>query len=121
MTHEATIRDIEAQRCALINAGDIDGAAVLHATDYQHVHGTGAVTDLDATMGRFRAQHRTIERGELTVRVWGEAAVLMGEQHNRLARPDGTEAIMSGVVTQVLRLEVGTWRFASFQMTLLPA
>jgi len=65
-----------------------------------------------------RAPYKGATRGELTIRVIGDVAIMTGRLVNRLGSPDGSERTVAGQVIQVLRrCEDGGWRFVSFQMT----
>jgi ketosteroid isomerase-like protein len=65
-----------------------------------------------------RAPYKGSSRGELTIRLIGDVAIVTGRLTNRLGSPDGSERTVSGQVIQVLRrCEDGAWRFVSFQMT----
>ncbi len=119
MTPEEPIREVERLRCALINTLDLAQLGTLLASDYRHVHANGAVTDAAETLRRIAAQPRQVTRGGLSVRVWGDAAVLIGEQRSRMRPPDAPEYDMRGIVTQVLRREGGRWQFTSFHLTTL--
>ena len=119
MNDEDAIRRVELRRCARINALDLTALAVLLTDDYRHVHANGAVTDRAETLRRIAAQPRHVGRGELSLRAWGDAAILVGVQHSRMTPPDGPAWVMRGIVTQVLRRERQGWRFASFHLTAL--
>ena len=118
VTDEQAILDLEKRRCDLINAGDIDGIGVLLAEGYQHVHVTGAITGRSETLDRFRATPRRIVRGELTARVLGDAAVLVGTLDNHIPTAGGPDRMMRGVAMQLLRRSGSSWLFEPFQLTL---
>ncbi len=65
-----------------------------------------------------RQAYLDMARGELTIRMVGDVAIMTGRLTNRLGSEDGTERVVEGMVTQVLRrCDDGQWRFVSFQMT----
>lgn len=119
MNDEDAVWDVEQRRCVLINALDLGTLGTLLADDYRHVHANGTVTDKPETLRRIAAQPRHVERGEVSVRVWGDMAILIGEQHSRMTPPDAPEWLMRGIVTQVLRRECQDWLFVSFHLTTL--
>ena len=119
MTDEQAVREVEQLRCALVNGRRIDELAGLLADDYRHVHANGAMTGKAETLDRFRAAPRTIRRGDLLVRVWGDTAAILGPQDSLMAETTAPGRTMCGTVTQVLRRDGPAWRFVLFQLTLL--
>lgn len=115
----ALILDAESRRQAALIAVDMMALDRLFADDLVHVHGSAVVHDKAGILAYIQSRRafRAIERGPLTVRVFGEAAVITGRMTNHLTH-DGHPAVLSGMVTQVLRREAGDWRFVSFQFTM---
>lgn len=116
----AEILAVEERRCRALVAVDVATLADLYDDSIVHVHAPGLVHDktqlLDHVSGR--KAYLGISRGALRIRVIGDVAVMTGRIVNRLSSPDGTERIVAGPVTQVLRrCTDGAWRFVSFQMT----
>lgn len=99
---------LEQRRIDAIGAADAAALTELLTDDYQHVHANGLVQELGDYVPAITAEKRTFRRGELAVRVYGDAAVLTGEQINIF--PD-RESIV--VVTQVAARAGDIWRFAS--------
>jgi len=65
-----------------------------------------------------RQAYRDINRGDLTIRLIDDVAIVTGRITNRLGSQDGSERVLAGQVIQVLRrCEDRQWRFVSFQMT----
>ncbi len=79
---EDDLRALDALRCAAISDGDLEVLATLLADDLRHVHVTGAVQDKDAYLAALERRPRRAQRGELTVRVEGDVAVMSGIQCN---------------------------------------
>ena len=119
MTDEQAVLDVERRRCELINAGRIDEVGALLAEGYQHVHATGAITGRFETLDRFRAKPRRIVRGDLTVRLLGDTAVLVGTMDNHIPTAGGPDRVTHGMAMQVLRRAGSSWLFEAFQLTLL--
>ena len=73
---------------------------------------TGKIDDLAGHIEAITLRPRTPERGPLSIRCYGDAAVIIGEQMNK------TEGKMTvGVAQQVAIKQNGRWRFVSTQMT----
>jgi hypothetical protein len=114
---QAQIVDLERRRCEAITRADEKVLNSILAEDYIHVHGTGRVDSKKAFISNIIAHPRRTERGELTVRVYGNVAVATGEQFNYLPAADGQVKRTNNYVTQVLRWGNGHWLFVSFQLT----
>ncbi len=110
---------LEHQRCIAIGTADVAVLEKLLADDYVHVHGTAKVDDKTGFIAGIKQRPRVTERGELTIRVYGDTAVITGEQINRMQTPQG-ERIVSNYVTQVALKTRNGWRYVSFQLTPKP-
>lgn len=104
--------DLERQRCAAIGAADGDALRALLTPDYTHVHMTAKIDDADGHIEAIVARPRGVERGPITVRLYGDAAVLIGEQTNIVGDQRST-----GVAQQLAVRQDGRWRFAAMQLT----
>ncbi len=113
----------EQERCEAITHGDAHKLGELLAEDYVHIHGTGKVDSKAGFIANIVEHPRRTERGELTVRVYGQIAVVTGEQYNYLpsAAEPTTPVRTTNYVTQVVRYSDGRWQFISFQLTPIPA
>jgi ketosteroid isomerase-like protein len=111
------LRDLEETRCAAISSGDVDALGALLSDDYLHVHMTGRVDDRAGHVAGVAARPRRTSRGELTVRTWGDVAVLTGELTNHMAMPDGSTREMRAYCHEVAVRRDATWRFVSIQLT----
>lgn len=121
-TAEAQINALEQRRLAALK--DRDGAtleAVL-ADDYMHVHGTGKVEDRPTFIKGMLARPRQSERGPLKTRIYGDVAVIIGEQTNLTKNADGSPAPPQHyMATQIVRRAKDGWRYVSMQVTPLKA
>jgi len=116
----AEILDVEKRRCRALLDVDMETLDDLYDESIIHIHAPGLVHDKTQLMDHVsgRRAYLEISRGELAIRVIGDVAVMTGRVVNRLSSPDGSERIVAGPVTQVLRrCDDGAWRFISFQMT----
>ena len=113
----------EQERCDAISHGDAHKLGQLLADDYVHIHGTGKVDSKAGFIANIVEHPRRTERGELTVRLYGEVAVVTGEQYNYMTGPEPTAppSRSTNYVTQVVRHWKGRWQFVSFQLTPIPA
>ncbi|MFF2370536.1 nuclear transport factor 2 family protein [Agromyces sp. NPDC058110] len=115
---------LEAERQRALIGGDLETLARIFDDRLVHIHAPGVVHDkamLLEHVGTRRA-YRSIERGDLEIRVIGDVAIVTGPIVNELANPDGSMRTQHGVVTQVVvRGASGksdaAWRFVSFQLT----
>ena len=116
----AAILEVEERRQQALLDVDIATLQDLYDDTLIHTHAPG-VTHTKAQLLEHvatRAPYKGAARGELTIRVIGDAAIMTGRLINRLGSPDGTERTVAGQVIQVLRrCDDGAWRFVSFQMT----
>lgn len=116
MTVEAVL-DLERRRCEAIGAGNLAELATVLADDYFHVMGTGVTKDKAAYIETIKNGPRVPERGALTVRLYGETAVITGDIINRISYPGQETKVINAMVTQVAAKQAGAWRFVSFQIT----
>lgn len=118
MTDETqAVLELERRRCAAIGAGDLVALGEVLADDYVHVMGTGATKDKANYIETIRNGPRVPERGDLTVRLYGNAAVVTGDIINRISYPGQETRVINAMVTQVAVKADGRWRFVSFQIT----
>jgi ketosteroid isomerase-like protein len=104
------VRRAERERCRAISEQDWPALERVLADDLTHTHMQGRVDDKPALLENLRRRPRTVRRGELTVRVYGEVAVINGRQY--LDMGDGeteNEAI------QVWQRNEDGWRQVAFQ------
>ena len=109
---------LERRRAEAIGAGDFDALKDCLADHYLHVFGNGRTCGREAYVKTVTDTPRAPERGELTVRLYGDVAVLTGDLLNRIKPPDAPERVIDAFVTQVAARQAdGRWRFVSFQIT----
>lgn len=116
----AEILAVEARRRDALLAVDLPALADLYDDSIVHIHAPGLMHDKTQLLEHVatRQAYLDMTRGELTIRVIGDVAIMIGRLTNRLRSPDGSERTLGGPVTQVLRrCDDGRWRFVSFQMT----
>src|SRR5689334_25396483 len=116
----AEILAVEKRRQAALIAGDLTTLDDLFDPALIHTHAPGLTHDKAQLLEHVAARraYRAITRGELTIRLIGDVAIVTGRIDNRLGSSDGGERAVAGQAIQVLRrCEDGAWRFVSFQMT----
>jgi ketosteroid isomerase-like protein len=118
---DALLTQLEQQRLTAISQGDSKALRKLLTDDYLHVHATGKVEDAREFVASVAARPRESTRGELKRRIYGDVALIVGEQRNLTRSVDGSTVITSYVATQVARRERSRWRYLSMQLTPLQA
>jgi ketosteroid isomerase-like protein len=116
----AELLAVEERRREALLAVDIATLDELYDESLVHIHAPGVTHNKSQLLEHVatRQAYLDMTRGELTIRVIGDVAIMTGRLVNRLRSPSGDERILGGVVTQVLRrCEDDRWRFVSFQMT----
>jgi hypothetical protein len=73
---------LEAERCRAISDGDWPALEALLADDLTHTHLTGITQDKATYLAHVRGNPRRTSRGDLTVRIYGDVAVVVGPQVN---------------------------------------
>jgi ketosteroid isomerase-like protein len=114
----AELLKLEQERCRAISEQDWPALTALIASPYSHVHATGRTEDRDVYLAGIQGRPRKTTRGELEVRVYGDAAVMTGPMTNHMESPAGT-TLMETVATQTWVREHGTWKLAAIQVTRL--
>lgn len=117
------VLEAERRRCEALESPDMAALDALFDPALIHVHSNGLVQDKASLLGHIenRGSGVRVERGELQVRMMGEAALLVGPITNRWTGPDGATRALGGVAMQVLRRSGAGWRFVGFQFTLTEA
>jgi ketosteroid isomerase-like protein len=119
MTQQSEKDDVitlEARRCEATSRADLQALQEILADDYLHVTGNGSIMNKADYLAWVRQLPRSHQRGDLTVRIYGDTAVLVGGLLNRLQEKAGVR-IIETVVTQVARKDGKQWRFVSFHIT----
>lgn len=109
----------ERRRTALLE-GDLDVLDEIFDDALVHIHGPGLVQTKPLLLEHVatRRAYLAIVRGELSIRIIGDVAIMVGPITNTLRNPDGSTREQRGQVTQVVRRsDDGAWRFVNFQLT----
>jgi hypothetical protein len=92
------------RRCTALMADDAETLTALLADDLVHIHLTGAVDDKAGYLAGVREKYgfADLERGPLTIRLYGEVAVMIGtlSQTVRLKATGETRPVLA-MTTQV--------------------
>ncbi len=116
-TAQDQIEALERRRLVAIGSGDVAAMEPLLADDYVHVNSTGRVIDKAAFLKSMAGRARATTRGPLTIHVYGDTAVIFGEQANRTEKADNSVTAVDYVATQVVRRTHGRWQLALMQLT----
>jgi ketosteroid isomerase-like protein len=113
----------EAARGRALVERDFDTLAQLMTDDLLHIHSTGVVHDKAAYLDYVRGPlaFLSVERRDLKVKMFGDAAVMTGAMSN-VMRPPGP-AVPVTVESHVVQIWVpgsAGWQLAVFQATRLP-
>lgn len=120
MTDEALDREVleaEDARCKATRDGNLSALKQVLHESYTHVTGTGNVMNRQQYLDWVSATPRRHERHELSVRRFGDTAVLVGGLTNYLTEAGGGTRVIEAMVTQVAQRQDGAWRFVAFQIT----
>lgn len=115
---------LEARRNALLVANDMAALGEILTDDLTYVHASGKIdgkASLLASIGQDYSYLQS-ERGELSVRVFGDTAVMTGPAKFLLkhaGKPDPVTVPCN--VTQVWVRQGGTWRLAAYHGSRPPA
>ena len=120
----AALKAREAQRNKAVAANDIAVLGEILADDLTYVHASGKLdgkASLLASIGR-DYRYLSSERGELSIRVIGDAAVMTGPAKLVLKNNTKPEPItLDCIVTQAWALQDGTWRMVAYHGSRVPA
>lgn len=85
----AEVLALDQERCRAISEQEWDALSALLADDLTHSHMTGVTQDKPTHLAHVQQNPRRVERHDVTVRVYGDAAVVTGPQVN-IVETDGT-------------------------------
>lgn len=108
----AALMACEEARCAALLAADATTLEALLAEDLIHIHLTGNADDKAAYMAGMRGAYRfhSLTRGALTIRLYGDVAVMTGPLAQQLEIvATGQMLDVKAMSTQVWRREGGRW------------
>src|SRR6266567_3595536 len=108
----ATLKGLEQERCRALTEKDWPALEGLLAGDYTHVHTTGRVETKAIYIQGMKERPRETSRGELSLRFYGDTAVMMGTQTNKTERGGQTE-LMHLQVIQVWVKQAGGWKLVA--------
>jgi ketosteroid isomerase-like protein len=117
---EADLFAMEARRCRAMLAADIVSLREILHPDLIHVHAKGQIDGYDSyfATGGFKVDYKTLDRGELQVRVLGDSALMTGRQLLVGVRKDGSGTVrIDSRVMQTWIRDAGRWRQLAFQTT----
>ena len=118
--NEAEIQALEVTRLVALAENNVEAVGQLMADDLVHVHATGAVQNKAEYLAQLAELPRTTQRTSLSVRTYGEVAVLTGQVVNTIKRaPHMPAESIPMAVTQVAHRQAGRWTFVSFHATRL--
>lgn len=123
---EDTVRNeilaLEARRCAALTSGDVAALGALMAEDLVHVHGNGHLDGKDAYLDGVQSKYKfhRIERGELSIRSYGDVAVVVGPLSQTVS-VNGIDKLneISAVTTQTWIRTGGDWKQSTCHMGFL--
>jgi ketosteroid isomerase-like protein len=77
----------EERRCAAIAAEDWEALGAIVADDFRYTHSNGRTEDKSSWIAGITARRRAVEHEGLSVRSFGDVALLSGSSVNRYAEP----------------------------------
>jgi hypothetical protein len=108
----AELIELERKRAEALIRRDAAALDALWPADLMHIHSTGSVMGKDELMRYVleTLQFLQLERSELNVQVYGDAALMTGRQKARMRRADKPEAVNAeSWVTQLWVRRGGGW------------
>lgn len=110
--------DLERRRAEAIGTGNLAALADVLADDYLHVLAPGTTHTKASYVELIRKSPRRPDRGELEVRLFGDAAVIEGDLTNNIAATaDAARRVIPAFCTQVAVKRGGRWQFVSYILT----
>ena len=104
--------ELDRRRCAALADADPVGLARTLSDDYVHVHTNGRIDAREVYIAMATAVPKSVSREDVEVRVYGDAAVLVGAQISE------TDTRRLDMVVQHLAIRRdGEWRFVAAQTT----
>jgi len=85
VTHE--VLAAEERRCAAIAAADWDALDAIVADGFRYTHSVGKTEDKPSWIAGIKTRRRAVEHEGLTVRTFGDVALLSGTSVYRYAEP----------------------------------
>lgn len=122
-TDRAKLIELERQRAAALIQRDAATLDALWPADLMHIHSTGTVMGKEELMRYVLQTVRflKLERSELAVQIYGDAALMTGRQQARMQRVDKPEpAEAESWVTQLWVRRPGGWVQTHFHSVRAP-
>ena len=121
--NEETIRQeieqLEKIRCDALTSGNVAALGALLADDLIHIHGSGTIDDKAAYLKGVENKYKfhRIERGDLTIRVYGNVVVVNGPL-NQTVSVNGIDKLnqIKAVTTQTWVRGKGGWKQSTCHM-----
>ena len=117
------VKQTEQARCQALLTEDWQSLRALLSDDLVHIHANGSMDDKESYLRGVSAQalFLKIERENLLVRIHGTTAIVTGHiSQNLRLKADDRVVAFSGLVTQVWVLQNQSWRQTSFHAVHLP-
>ncbi|MBO0823951.1 MAG: nuclear transport factor 2 family protein [Actinobacteria bacterium] len=113
VTHE--VLTAEERRCAAIAAEDWSALDEVVADDFRYTHSNGITEDKPTWIAGIKTRRRAIEHENLSVRSFGDVALLSGSSVNRYAEPFRGESHYGSIldVLQVWVRRPGGWQIVA--------
>lgn len=116
--------ELEQKRCTALATGDLLALRQILSRDLLHTHTRGNCDNYDSYLEYMHStlELLNIERGELRIRVYADAAVMTGKQTNTARLRNGDPQIMrieSKAIQVWAKEDDGHWRLTMFQATSL--
>jgi len=111
----ADLAALETERCRAISELDIPVLEKILADDLTHTHITGHTEDKAAYLAGLSGRPRKTTRGDLSVRRYGDVAVMTGALINEFPGDGGNPAARLEIqALQVWVQSGGTWQMVAF-------
>jgi Domain of unknown function (DUF4440) len=105
----------ETQRCRAISELDIPALEKILADDLTHTHITGHTEDKATYLAGLSGRPRKTTRGDLSVRIYGDAAVMTGALTNEFPAAAGNAAVRLEIQALQVWVRSGeTWQMVAF-------
>ena len=107
MTDDVTAQVLAAEerRCAAIAAEDWESLGEIVADDFRYTHSNGKTEDKASWIAGIKPRRRAVEHENLSVRSFGDVALVSGSSVNRYAEPFRGDSHY-GVILDVLQVWV---------------
>jgi hypothetical protein len=108
----AAVREAELERCRATGEHDWATLGAVLSDDFVYTHMNGQVDDKDDYLDGLRNVPRTIRRGDLRIRIYGDIALMNGRQYL-----DAGTGEVEGEVLEVWHRVGDGWQLVACQST----